>query len=84
MVRNLPASAGDARDADLIPGLRRSLGVGSGNSLQYSCMENFMDGRAWQATVHAWGYKESDRTEHTHTIFIRKMIPSGNFVISSI
>ena len=31
MVKNLPASAGDARDTDSIPRLERSLGVGNGN-----------------------------------------------------
>ena len=35
----------------LIPGLRRSPGVGNGNSLQYSCLENPMDRGAWQAVV---------------------------------
>ena len=28
-------------------------GEGNGNSLQYSCLENPMDGETWQATVHA-------------------------------
>ena len=36
----------------LIPGLRRFTGEGHGNPLQYSCLENPMDRRAWQATVH--------------------------------
>ena len=36
----------------LIPGLERSPGGGHGNPLQYSCLENSMDGGAWQATVH--------------------------------
>jgi len=30
-----------------IPGSERSLGEGNGNPLQYSCLENFMDGGAW-------------------------------------
>ena len=38
MVKNLPASAGDA---GLIPGLERSLEGGNGNPLQYSCLEKF-------------------------------------------
>ena len=37
---------------NLIPGQGRSPGVGNGNSLQYSCLENSMDRGAWQATVH--------------------------------
>ena len=52
MVKSLPADAGDVRDAGSIPGLGRSPGEGYGNSLQYSCLENPMDGEAWRATVH--------------------------------
>ena len=51
MVKNLPANAGDSRDAGLIPGSGRSSGVGNGNLLQYACLENPMDREAWQATV---------------------------------
>ena len=40
------------READSIPGLGRSPGVGNGNPLWYSYLENFMDRGAWQATVH--------------------------------
>ena len=43
MVKNLPANAGDSRDVGSIPGSRRSLGVGNGNPLQYSFLENSMD-----------------------------------------
>ena len=43
MVKNPPAKAGDVRDVDSIPGLRRSLGGGHGNPLQCSCLENPMD-----------------------------------------
>ena len=52
MVKNLSANAGDARDTGSIPGLRRCLGEGNGNPLQYCCLENYMDRGAWQATVH--------------------------------
>ena len=52
VVKNLSANAGDARDASLILGLGRSPGVGSGNLLQYSCLENSVDRGAWWATVH--------------------------------
>ena len=43
MVKNLPANAGDIRDADSILGLGRSPGGGHGDPLQYSCLENPMD-----------------------------------------
>ena len=66
VVKNLPASAGDARDVGSIPGSRRSLGVGNGNPLQYSCLENSMDRGTWRATVHG-SHIESDTTEQlTH------------------
>jgi len=44
-------SACNAEDLNLIPRSRRSPGEGNGNPLQYSCLENPMDG-AWQAIVH--------------------------------
>jgi len=47
VVKNPPASAEDIRDVALFPGLRRSPGEGHGNLLQYSCLENPMDGGAW-------------------------------------
>ena len=52
VVKNLPASAGDGRDMVLIPGLGTSPGVGNGNPLQYSYLENFMGRGAWWAIVH--------------------------------
>ena len=42
MIKNLPANAGDIRDAGSIPWWGRSLGGGHGNPLQYSCLENPM------------------------------------------
>ena len=52
MVKN-PSANGDIRDMGLIPGLGRSPGVGSGNLLQYSCLENPMDRGVGWATVHS-------------------------------
>ena len=46
------ASACDAGDLGLIPGLGRSPGEGNGTPLQYSCLENSMDQGAWWAAVH--------------------------------
>ena len=64
MVKNLPAKAGEVRDAGSIPGLGRSPGEGNGNPLQYSCLENPMDRGAWRATVHR-GRKKLDTTQVT-------------------
>ena len=52
VVKSLPASSGDARDVGSIPRLGRFPGVGNGNPLHYSCLENPMDRRPWWATVH--------------------------------
>ena len=51
VVKNPSVSAGDIRDAGLISASGRSPGVGSGDPLQYSCLENPIDRGAWQATV---------------------------------
>ena len=51
VVKNLPANAGDTTEAGSIPGSGRSPGVGNGNPLQYTCLRNSMDRRAWVATV---------------------------------
>ena len=45
-------SACNAGGPGSIPGLGRSSGVGNGNPLQYSCLENSMDRGVWQTTVH--------------------------------
>ena len=50
---NLPANAGDIRDAGSIPGLGRYPGEGHGNPLQYSCLGK------------SRGCKEMDMTEHS-------------------
>ena len=46
------ASASNVGDLASVPGSGRSPGEGNGNTLQYSCLENPMDGGAWWATVH--------------------------------
>ena len=58
-VKNLPANAGDIRDAGLIAGLGRSPGGGNGNPLQDSCLDSPMDRGAWQATVHRVGKNQT-------------------------
>ena len=52
VIKNLPANAGDIRDAGLIPESGRSPGGRHGNPLQYSCLGNLMDRGTWWATVH--------------------------------
>ena len=47
--RESPCNAGDPGS---VPGWGISPGEGNGNPLQYSCLENSMARRAWQATVH--------------------------------
>jgi len=47
VVKNPPASAGDIKDVSLIPGSGMSPGEGNGDPLQYSGLENPMDGGAW-------------------------------------
>ena len=49
VVKNLPANA---LDTDSTPGSGRSPGKGNGSRLQYSCLENSLNRRAWEATVH--------------------------------
>ena len=69
------ASAYNAGDLGSIPGQGRSSGEGNGNPLQYSCLENPMDGGAWQATTSPWGCKELDMTERIHSL-THSLIPS--------
>ena len=56
VVKNPPAIAGDASDVGSISKSGRSPGGGSGNPLQYSCLEYSVDRGAW-------GRKEADTTE---------------------
>ena len=62
MVKNLPASAGDAGDTDSIPGSERSPGVG------YVSLANSMDRGACWATQQSMALQSvGDRHTHTHT-----------------
>ena len=61
------ASAGDIGDMGSTRGSGRNPGGGNGNPLQYSCLENPIDGGASRATVHGVIRVEHDlATEHTH------------------
>ena len=61
------ASACNAGDLGSIPGLGRSPGERNGNPLQYSCLENPMDGGAWWATVHGVAKSQTWRSDFTHS-----------------
>ena len=52
MVKNPSVNAGDPGDLGSIPRSGRFPGIGNGNTLQYSYLENSMDRRAWWAEVH--------------------------------
>ena len=62
VVRNVPASAGDIRDAGSVPVSGRSPRGEHGNPLQNSCLENPMGRGAWWAT-NPWSHRELDMTE---------------------
>ena len=51
MIKNSPDNEGDTRDAASILGSGISSGVGNGNPLQCSCLENPMGRGAWWAIV---------------------------------
>ena len=54
VVKNLPAHAGDIKDVGSIPRSGRHPGEENDNSLQYFCLENTMDGEAWQLQSKNW------------------------------
>ena len=68
MVKNTPVNAGDVKEGvgggGLIPGSGRSPGVGNGNPLWYSCLENPVDRGAWWAAK-SIGLQRVDRTDAT-------------------
>ena len=59
-------SACNAGDLGSIPGSGESLGEGNGNPLQYSCLENPMDGGAWWATVQEVAKSWTRLSDFTH------------------
>ena len=72
--KNPLASAGDTGDTGLIPGLGRSPGVGNGNLLQYSCLENSINRGAGvlqsmgsQRVRHDWGTGHIDWQIYTYS-----------------
>ena len=81
-------SACNVGDLGLIPGSGRSPGEGNGNPLQYSCLENPMDGGAWWATVHgvtkSWTWLsdfafngDTDIVQFSHSVVSDSLWPHG-------
>ena len=68
------ASACNAGDLGSIPGSGRCPGEGNGNPLQYSCLENPMDGGAWWATVHGVTKSRIGLSDFTFTFSLYDMI----------
>ena len=52
LIKNPPANSRDAENVGSVPELRRCPGEGNGNPLQYSCLGNPMDRRAWRAILY--------------------------------
>ena len=63
------ASACSVGDLGLIPWSGRSPGEGNGNALQYSCLENPMDGGVWWAAVHGVAKSRTHDFTFTFTFF---------------
>ena len=61
------ASANNAGDPGSIPGLEKTPGEGNGSPLQYSCLENPMDGGAWWAAVHGVAKSRTRLSDLTFT-----------------
>ena len=82
VVKNLPANAGDTRDAGSIPGSGRCPGGGNGNPLQYSCLKKFHRG-AWWATLHGITKRRTQLSARarTHT---RRTYTSGREGITGV
>ena len=87
LTKNDQEFACNAGDPGLIPDSGRFPGEGSGNPLQYSCLENSMDRGAWWASP--WGQKKPDTTEwltlslSLASIFSHPLLPSNVSVPNS-
>ena len=63
----------------LIPGLRRSPGIGHGNPFRYSCLENPMNRGAWWTIVHGVTKSQTLLKDSTHIPTNRLLQPIGRF-----
>ena len=84
-----PPNARDTRETGSIPGLGGSPGVGNGNPLQYSFLENSMDRGAWQTAVHritkSWTQLSHTHTHtHTHTCILTCYTQESRLLVTKI
>ena len=73
------APACNAGDPGLIPRSERSPGEGNGNPLQYSCLENSMDGGVWWAAVY-WVAKSQTRLCDFTFLSLSSAIPAYKYL----
>ena len=89
-VERLPAMREAKReDSGTFPGSRRSPGEGNGTPLQYSCLENSMDGGAWWATVHGVAKSRTWLSNFTSLHFIilppsKSLLPRAYIFVHSV
>ena len=69
VVQTIKGSTCSVGDPDSIPGPGRFPGEGNGNTLQYSCLENPMDGGVCQATVHGVAKSQTQLSDFTFFLF---------------
>ena len=81
-VKRLAYNVGDPGS---VPGPRRSSGGGNGNPLQYSCLENPVDGGAWWAAVHGVARRRTRLSDFTFTFHfhaLEKEMPTHSSVLA--
>ena len=76
----IKVSACSVENPGSIPGSGRSPGEGNGNPLQYSCLENSMDGGAWWTTVHGVAKSRTRLSDFTYYVYFIFILDYGNDV----
>ena len=81
-VKNLPSVQETQRDLGSFPGSGRSPGGGHGNPLEYSCLENPMNRRAWWATVREVIKSRTQLSVHVETEFSCRFLHPNQVYLS--
>ena len=80
---DIKESGCNSGDSSSIPGSGRSPGEGNGNPHQYSCLENPMNGGAWQGTVHRVAKSQARMSNFTHSFTDTKNYSVNKSVLSA-